>query len=421
VRVASVLALLGACGRDQRPDVVLIVLDTVRADHLSVYGYHRPTTPALEAFAAEATLYRRAISPGTWTPPSHASLFTGLMPSEHGIRYVDGRPGNGILTLNPAVETVAERLQRQGWKTAAFIGNTGYLDPVFGLSRGFERYERRGTYPAEPLLRKVGSWFTHRRGRSVFLFVNVMDPHEPYKALPPWNTLFAPEPPDYPCGDPAEAGRRIAQYDGELRYVDDQLGALFEVLRSTGRWDNALVIVTSDHGERLGEYGGWGHTGDPRHRLVHVPLIVKYPHGARRGVEERPVSLAALPDTILTVLGLPTLRGRPTLWEPPPIAVAEDVRRDVVVRSAYDAADRVLVALETATERRLELFDLRADPLEEHPQTVESGGGGVGAALAARLAETKATHVPCAPGPVVFPTADAELVERLRALGYLTE
>ena len=103
------------------------------------------------------------------------------------------------------------------------------------------------------------------------------------------------------------------------------------------------------------------------------------------------------------------------------VAVAEDVRRDVVVRSAYDAADRVLVALETATERRLELFDLRADPLEEHPQTVESGGGGVGAALAARLAETKATHVPCAPGPVVFPTADAELVERLRALGYLTE
>src|SRR5262249_1772321 len=155
----------------------------------------------------------------------------------------------------------------------------------------------------EPLLEKVGDWFANRRGRSVFLFINVMDAHEPYKALPPWNALYPPEPPPYPCDDPAEAGRRIAQYDGELRYIDDHLRILFDVIPRRGRWNDAMVIVTSDHGEQLGEHGVWGHTGDPWHRLVHVPLIVKYPRGAHRGVEERPVSLAALPDTILAALG----------------------------------------------------------------------------------------------------------------------
>jgi arylsulfatase A-like enzyme len=385
-RLAGVLALvlMAACGRDGRPDVVLIVLDTVRADHLTPYGYARETTPQLAAFARDAVVYRNAIAPDTWTASSHASLFTGLMPSTHGVRYVGAEHSeSGVHALAADVPVLAERLREAGWKTAAFVGNDGFLDPVFGLARGFERYQRKDMLPAANLVSTVVPWLKRREGRPVFLFLNVMDAHEPYAAPPPYDRMFPgrgdglpakPVPGQTP--DAATTAHWISQYDGELRYVDDRLAELFAALRETGRYDGALVVVTADHGELFGEHGRWGHGGAPVRELVHVPLIVKYPGNARRGVEARPVSLADVPATILSVLGLPPLAAeQPTLDDRRTPAVAEHLLFGTVTRASYDA-----------------------------------GGERI---------EQLAVAPPARQGPVVFPVADRRLADRLRALGYV--
>ena len=382
--VACALLLAIACGRDERPDVVVIVLDTVRADHLSVYGYARATTPNLEAFAREAMTYRTAIAPDTWTGPSHASLLTGLASSEHGVRYAKERPGDGIHALPASVPTLTERLRDAGYRTAAFLGNEGYLDPVFGFDRGFERYQWTNLRPANRLVSAVDAWLRRRRGRSVFLLVNVLDAHEPYAAPPPYDRLFPGRLdrtlPRHLDGrtlpDPAETAHYVSQYDGELRFIDDGLGTIFQALRDTGRWDNALIVVTADHGELFGEDGRWGHGGEPIHPLVHVPLLIKYPQSARRGIDERPVSVTDVAPTILAVLGLPPLAsGQVPLWDRTAPVVAEHVTADGITRLVYDADGSV---------RR------------------------------ERVAGT-----PRLSGPLVFPEADRRLADRLRALGYV--
>ncbi|HZP41105.1 MAG TPA: sulfatase [Candidatus Binatia bacterium] len=414
------LAVLG-CGRDRRPDVLLVVLDTVRADHLSTYGYARPTAPALDALAAEAVVHRRAVASGTWTPPSHASLFTGLMPSEHGVRYATGVPGEGVYALAPAVPTLAERLRAAGYRTAAFAGNHGFLDPVFGLARGFDEYRRDGLEHAGPLVDAAVAWLRHRRGRQpLFLFLNAMDAHAPYAPPPPYDAMFpATLPPGVPpTSDPAKAAERMARYDGAIRYETDALARLFAAVRALGRWDDALVVVTADHGDLFGERGRWEHTGDPVWSLVHVPLLVKYPHGARRGVEERPVGLADVAPTILATLGLPPLPvARAPLWAPRGPAVAENVGPAGVTRAAYDEAGHALVETVGAQGRTRALFDLATDPAEERPRDPE--GDPAGAQLAAELDAAVRALAAARPGPVVFPRADRKLAERLRSLGYL--
>lgn len=382
-RILALAALLAAgCGRDSRPDVFLVVLDTVRADHLSLYGYQRATTPKLEAFARDAVVYRNAIAPDTWTPPSHASLLTGLRPTEHGVRYAKERPGGGVYALDASVPTLAERLHAAGYRTAAFLGNDGYLDAVFGLARGFETYRSSGMRHADQLVATVVPWLRRRRGRSVFLLLNVMDAHEPYEPPPPYDRMF-PGRLDRPVerhvvGLPGaeETAHYLSQYDGELRYIDDRLDEILAALRETGRYDNALIVVTADHGELFGEDGRWGHGGEPVPALVHVPLIVKYPHGAGRGVEEKPASLLDVAPTILAELGLPPLAaGQVTLWERSAPAAAEHVSSDGATRLTF-----------TPDGPRME-----------------------------RLAATPPPHQ----GPLVFPEADARLAARLRALGYV--
>jgi len=138
-RLALLAGLTIACGRDPRPDVVLVILDTVRADHLSPYGYDRETSPRLAELARDAVVYRNAIAPGTWTAPSHASLFTGLMPAAHGVHHGKTAAGQGVYALDPEAPTLTSRLREAGYRTAAFVGNEGFLDPAFGFARDFDR------------------------------------------------------------------------------------------------------------------------------------------------------------------------------------------------------------------------------------------------------------------------------------------
>ena len=425
----ALVALVSACGGDQRPDVLLIVLDTVRADHLSAYGYPRRTTPVLEALAAESVRYDLAIAPGTWTVPSHASLFTGLMPSSHGAYRTD-EGLNGVHGLDASIETLAERLRAAGYRTAAFVGNDAYLDPALGMNRGFERYQTENTRPASRLVWAAQHWLRRHGRRPSFLFLNVMDAHQPYRPPPPYDRLFPGKLDDvepYPTERIAATGRRpdeatmqhyVSQYDGELRYVDDRLDELFATYRHLGRWDDALVVVTSDHGELFDEHGAVGHGGPPYHGLVRVPLLIKYPRAARRGVVREPVSLADVASTVLATVGLPLLPGNgPPLWERHGPVMAETMLPgDGVIRAVYDGSGRVLMDHQAGEHRETVVYDLTSDPGQTHPQAAADGAA-ADLVEAARDLIGRTPRRP--PGPLVRLEADAGLAQRLRALGYV--
>ena len=428
VRRALLLVVALACAcratTDPRPDVLVIVLDAVRADHLSAYGYGRLTTPVIDRLAADGVLYRRAISAGTWTVPGHASLLTGRLPSSHGSYRAAGEM-NAATALDSSVATVAERLAAAGYDTAAFLANHAYLDPAFGLSRGFRVYETDNLYPAATLIRRVTAWLDHEARRPAFLFLNVLDAHEPYAAPPPYDRLF-PGRLDH-VGNvnreylrtgqlpaPEVLAHCVSQYDGELRYMDDQLGRLLAEFQRLGRLDSALVVLTADHGELFGEHGVLGHGTLPWDALVHVPLIVKYPHASRRGIEERPVSLVDVAPTILRVLGLPPLpdaQGAP-LWERSGPVIAEELGpTEDGARAVYDDSGHVLFARGGGEQPAL--YDLGSDPGEERPLPVDGTGVQLETELRGLLAD-----MPRAPrGPV--PTRTPKLQERLRALGYV--
>lgn len=292
------------------PNVVLIVLDTVRADHLSVYGYHRPTTPNLERLARKGVLFENAISPASWTIPSFGSYFTGLLPHQHG--------ASGVAALRGQQTTLAEVLEGRGYETAGFNANSTYGLGNWGLAQGFEVYQDDSTSLERNLAhtlfgrellervyerfvspnyfgRRVGAkldrevvrWNEHRSRRPFFLFVNFFDAHNPYAAPPPYNHRFAatsegPGGPGPARGDavvpPAHLGTHgptiVAAYDDGLAYLDDQVGRLADYLMQSPEWPNTFMIITADHGEAFGEHGTYLHGMNLYRELIHVPLIV---------------------------------------------------------------------------------------------------------------------------------------------------
>lgn len=314
----------GAAGQ---PSLVLVSLDTVRADHLSLYGYGRPTSPELERFARGAHVFTRAYSSSSWTLPSTATLLTGLLPTQHGALTVRTR-------LGPDVPTVARRLQAAGYRTAA-VTDGGFAGFGWGLERGFQRYDvtpgaawQAGAKDARRIFDGAAAWVRRNRHEPFFLFVHTYEAHQPYlnregfadPFLEPdergrsWRVQAKPheDPPD-------EDGlrRMVALYDGEIARADRYLGELLDVLaRELG--DRVAVVVTSDHGEEFLEHGdlehGFGKVFDPN---VRVPLVVKAP-GAESGRRlDVPVTGLDVAPTLLGLAGLPhdDLPGR-SLLEP---------------------------------------------------------------------------------------------------------
>lgn len=332
----------------ERPDVCVVVLDSTRRDRTSVYG-NQPTTPALAEFAARSTVYTAAYTPAPWTLPSHCSLFTGQFPSEHGV--TNGFTETAI-GLDPDTETITQRLADRGYQTAAFSNNP-WVGELSGLDRGFDEFvewnlrlgrtagddchRRRdrlysrlsgllGHAARRPLFLLKRPFFTRNLterasrwiddGGPQFTFCNLMEAHSPY--FPPrWAFEAIDEPPPGPIeprtlntrllgyllGRSELSGERrsrvLAYYDAALRYQDARLDRLFDAMREAGRFEDALIVVCSDHGKTLGEYD---RSGTPSHYLrrltTHVPLIVKYP-GQQTGRQvDRPVELPRLFDVI---------------------------------------------------------------------------------------------------------------------------
>ena len=398
--LASAGLALAGCGAAPRPNILLIVIDTARADRFSFNGYAKETSPRIAALAREGTLYTNAYTPPPWTLPAHASLFTGLYPSAHGADA-------GNLRLDDDLPFLAKSLQSAGYLT---VGYTGLVTL------------------------RIDRWLTWRsehpgaRGQPFFIFVNYFEPHLPYNPPEPERSRFLSSPADpgavdrlrrfkHPAevkqilgaGDLTEDDFRVLSdlYDGEIAYVDRRVGEIVNLLRREEILDSTLVAVTSDHGEMLGEHGLIDHKLSIHEPLLRIPMVVRYPARFPAGRRiETPVMLQDLHPTILRIAGVDpvpddragAVGSRPEAGILPGLTMARDpvgreeaarggeppgiaeyarptefleVMRTVVPDVDTSPWDRTLVAyrsgsdkLHWASDGRHLLFDLESDPGE---------------------------------------------------------
>jgi len=472
----------------KRPNVVLIVLDTVRADHLSVYGYSRPTTRGLEKLASEGVVFEQAVAPAPWTLPSHATLFTGLYPAQHHAGRLHPR-------LDDHLTTLPELLQAQGYQTVGFSNNT-WVSRATNFHQGFDDFEDfRGIWRVwrsasrltavqiyhffEPgqlhgdrsggagvTNQAIRRWFNARRDpkRPFFLFINYLDAHFPYHPPDPyWRKFVEPAhlalatklldakaqdeadwtPPPIKW-DAAKWGALTDLYDGELFYLDAMLTELFDDLRERGLWDDTLVVVTSDHGENLGEHELFLHRFSVYEPTLRIPLIMRFP--GRLPAGKRLADWVGLPDVFPTLLKLLDLQpsaevyagltgkslvgspvavpsGRALIgdYEVPDNLLPRYRRKTTVtderyfhrgLRSLHDGKWKLIVG----TDGRNELYDLEADPLERNDLVTQLPAQAQ--AMQARL-QALLDDMPKVGDAEAAGELDAETRDQLRALGYI--
>jgi len=430
------------------PDVILVSLDTTRADHMSTYGYARETSPNLTALAKDALNFTRARSPAEWTVPGHASMLTGMYPSRHGAHYAgswnSGPEIYGRRRVFPLAEdrvTLAEVLRTRGYRTGAFVANFANLYRGFGMAQGFDHYDdapgvmlkpvphavrflqrfdptlfKRPFRSAHAICATALAWMDREgRERPVFLFLNVLEPHQwllppaPFdrwaRALPQAERLarkgiFTHAIPTHL----SEAERKwaAATYDGQIALMDAALGELWAGLRARGRYENAVIVVTADHGELLGEHDQMGHGGRMMYEgLLHIPLVVKLPGADRpRGEIGDPVQLVDVMPTVLEAIGAPVppdVQGQALVRVTHEIVAEEHINPEFVNHygDVYDRAMRVIYdgsykLIATSKGERM-LFDLEHDPGEARNLSADEPGRV--AELERRLEATMSTMV----------------------------
>jgi arylsulfatase A-like enzyme len=507
---AAVVALVGAwvsSGRSDRPagasgpNVLVIVWDTVRADHLSLYGYRRPTTPRLDAFARDAVVFERASSPGMWTLPAHASMFTGLPPESHGADerwlWLDGHnltmaehfEANGYATFTMAANTLLcdETNLVQGFATKlnTYKGKVGKMakaatrekllpndrsnelsplwrPPAHGAKNaewGRAVYKEGGPIVAEAML----EWIDRRKNRRkpFFAFLNLMEAHTPrIPTMASRERVLADDPELVALGLETDAAhinlhfynfgkvtyseRQLdairGVYDASIADLDAATGRLFDGLAERGLLEDTIVVLTSDHGENLGDHHLFNHRFSLWDSLVHVPLVVRAPGQVARRVD-RPVSTIDLFSTLARLAGLPVPDGIAAgdllggTSSPAVTSMALPLEREILsVKEVHPDVEvgpwmrsgnavvrdgRKLVRLSDGTSA---LFDLRADPGETTPLDDPAGAAALGAELDAWLSSTP----PYDPtrrteSPEHVRASQDELRQQLEAIGYATE
>ncbi len=442
----------------EKPNVIFIMADTLRADRLSCYaqrpvdGYANNQTPHMDALARDGVRYTQMSAQASWTKPSVATMLTSLYPSSHqAIRKADMLPSDVLL--------ISEVLQEAGYHTAGFANNVnvaatfnfhqGYDEYVFlepsyyffasesssqlavyqGLRQISARFLSPGTYPqyfyqpAEVVNAHVLPWLEANKGARFFLFIHYMDPHDPYFEHPFNGVGYARVANQNP--DPALAPTMSRIYDDEVTYLDNHLGALFDALKKWGLYDDALIVLVGDHGEEFYEHGGWWHGTTLYEEQLAVPLIIKYPLQAHAGtVDDGFARCLDLAPTIVDVLGIPA----PAVWQGVSLRPGAQAPRAEALFAEQDHEGNVLRSLRTPHRKLIvanegnprglpavELFDLRADPGEHHnlaasePDAVRL----LRAAVDQIVAFAQAHAVAGQAGEL-----DAATRERLRQLGY---
>ena len=406
--VAVAIATLGSGSVASRPrplNVVIITLDTTRVDRLSPYGYMDVSMPALERLAREATVFNQAVSVSPLTLPAHASVFTGRLPPQHGVRDNADRP------LAAAQTTLAEVFKAHGFRTAAFVG-AAVLDRERGLAQGFDVYSgvatgdvRAGVMPERPASQVIDDatrWLAAAEGSPLFLWAHLYDPHYPYQP---------PEP--FRSGAPNG-------YVGELAFADSQVGRLLAALDAGGLRDNTVVVVVGDHGESLGEHGERDHGIFLYESAVRVPLMIRMPGVLSRRVSEV-VRITDIMPTVLELAGIAAPAGDGvslvTL-----MSGRQGLDLEAYSESLYPQRFgwSALYALRDSRYKFIdapkpELYDLARDPFEERNIVLERPA--VAAAMKRRLAELASNTSPDGVGDGGAPSPETRA--RLAALGYV--
>jgi arylsulfatase A-like enzyme len=465
--VAPLLGLSLACGGqvvEDRPNIVLISIDTLRPDHLGCYGYARPTSPNIDAIAAQGALFEQHISSAPWTLPAHAAMFTSVPDSVHGV--VDAVK----FRLSEDFETLPESFQTAGYSTAGFFAGP-YLHPAFGLGQGFDRYvDCVQTVPEgqvdadnewsmrDPVLRashhgvtndKVyAEWqrfFTEaaEEAEPFFAFVHLWDVHFDFTPPPPYDTLFDPDYDGPFTGrdffyDPAinaaiparDKEHIIALYDGEIAWTDEIVGRIRHDLGAAGLLENTVFVITADHGTELFDHGGKGHRTTLYDEQIHIPLIVHFPGvvqparfaGQTRMIDLGPTlrDLAGLPAVSTTMgetLG-PFLRGEQSTGLGRP-AVSELMSVGRNLRSLRTADGKFVVNHDNGGSA---WFDLSTDPGELQPLMVSDEAGVGGGAGLKRLYDEAAEEIISglerAPAGAAAADIPASIQRSLAANGY---
>jgi arylsulfatase A-like enzyme/Flp pilus assembly protein TadD len=393
------------------PNVFLVTIDTLRADHIRCYGYDRIETPALDALAKDGIRFTQAFTPSPITNTSHTSILTGLLPSVHGVTDF-GVP------LSPSHPTLAELLHQRGYHSAAFIGavilDSKTLAP--GLDRGFDFYDNFPEHPRTKsrwgrverrgmdVVQRTESWLSAHRAGPHFVWVHLYDPHDPYEPPAPYSQLY-----------------KDSLYDGEIAYADSALANFIAYLKKHGWYENSLIVVLGDHGEGLGEHGENTHGIFLYDSTMHVPLILKLPAAGAGRVIDAQVRTTDILPTVLAVVGAPV----------PQRLDGESLTSyfggtDTTSRIAFGETDyplrfgwAPLRSVRTEGHKfieapRPELYDLRADPGELankyepwNPQVQKSRE---------LLAELRPKVPPVEPSKGVVGQGT---IDELKALGYL--
>ena len=393
---------------EKPPNVVLLVLDATRLDHLSSFGYSKQTSPRIDQIATQGTTYEQCIAAAPWTLPSVASLMTGLFPRLHGVNCQN-------LNLRETYETLAERLQKSRYRTAGYSGNP-WVGSFSGMTQGFEVFEdiwrKLGDNPvdagAADANRLALQWVDSLSGEEpFFLYIHYMEPHFPYRPPKPFDRAFESTPLDEALLErvrswksprelgfilkdpdslisPKEMDALRVEYDGEIAYVDTQVGALVDALSTRKLLDRTLLIITADHGEHLGDHDLLDHKFSVYENLIRVPLIIRYPDHQGAGTRiRRQVQNIDLVPSILKYAGLPSIpcNGIPLPRQDAPddrsvTAFSEfsrpllftDVIEEKFPMADYSFIDRALLSLRTdrykliwASDQRHELYDLSVD------------------------------------------------------------
>jgi len=426
-------------GPEGQPNVVVVLIDCLRADHVGVNGAARPATPNIDALAAEGVNFRHAYAQATWTRPSVPSLLTGLYPSEHGLiafeqTVTDKTEG---AKLSDDVVTLAEVLKASGYSTA-LIADQYQLAPQFNLTQGFDHYDNKAG-PAPRLNRDFLHWVDGLESGPFFAYLHYLDIHWPYCPPPAVRRVFdAGKSSLNFCQnwrglrDDINAGKvqlssddrqaMSARYDEELLDLDARLGELFRELKERDLWDQTLVVVTADHGEEFMEHGAVGHGQSLYDELMHVPFVVKppsswrAPRGASRDglMETRslvPTLVAAAGASIIPRYEAPSLL--PWLRATPPAAPASFVVAEEGEGVALRTETWKLIRDAPGAEDRL--YDLVADPGET--KNVAAANPAELASLRTKLQRWREDRRPSAAEPMVL---DSEVDKGLKALGYIT-
>ncbi|MCK4496290.1 MAG: sulfatase [Candidatus Aminicenantes bacterium] len=442
-------------GKNDR-NIILISIDTLRADHLGCYGYDRDTSPNIDSLASDSALFLNTYASSPWTLPSHVSLLTSLHGVHHQVYYDREK-------MDPAVLTLADILRQNNFSCSSLTGG-GFVSSVYGFSKGFDTYHDGvgGIFQqdsAELLFRAVLEWIEREKDKNFFLFLHTYQTHNPYACPYPYKTMFTKEGAkwrhidlvSYLGGKPGlfkrlpeeERQNIIDLYDGEIRYTDEKfIGPLIGKLKEMELYDQTMIIFTSDHGEEFYDHKGWGHGHSLYDESLKVPLVIKFPGSKFKGKEiGNIVSLVDVMPTVLEEMGIdfsdlnidgrslfPVIEGKEkgdrtfladigsnVLNSRIPQKISMNMGKDkLILNKKFSTKDLDFFLYAPPALKPIELYDLKQDSIERKDIADKKS-----VLVNQIIRQINEIYSKAKKRKISRPEIDEELLEQLKALGYI--